>query len=494
MDSAPSPKRHKKSRSGSAELQLQNPGPSVPPPAETITENSRLAAQLAESRHEAETLRRELEALRKKADRLQALLDSAPPPPHDDSERERAYHDRLARAEAALQDAERSRRLVETHWMHAERYLAVIQAQAAQSRAAFGRFLETTTAPFVPRQGGSSSRSEYAPRASLSPSTRRPPEPPPRPSSAAAHRQHSHSDEEEDRSRYKRQRSSSQHDYIVGVFDDEAHRHHQFLRYPTLVTQSHVLDLPVRSLIPESATTTRKRCDNLSRRIRIRARIRPRLGIRRIPILIHIHIHIHTRLPSPPPQRQTHAQNRYMPPPRAIPIPHRDGPGELQIIHDRAPPAPRPPSPEVDSVSVPHSTAGVPPNYQHRFQVPNPSAGYGGYGRRASAVAGVGIGGGGGGGGGGGRKPKLGAYETVVFSLGDSSVTEQQGQGHEQEQVRVGSERRSAGEGSGSSSRAESQAASGSYRSGNSKSRRRTRSPEDEERDEKEKDRSARSR
>ncbi|KAJ7052091.1 hypothetical protein C8F01DRAFT_1262306 [Mycena amicta] len=410
MDSASSPKRHKKSRSGSAELQLQNPGPSVPPPAETITENSRLAAQLAESRHEAETLRRELEALRKKADRLQALLDSAPPPPppghgdsERDSERERAYHDRLARAEAALQDAERSRRLVETHWMHAERYLAVIQAQAAQSRAAFGRFLETTTAPFVPRQG----RSEHAPRASLSPSTRRPPEPPPppRPSSAAAHRQHS--DEEEDRSRYKRQRSSSQHDYIVGVLcftpamdftdlllnsDDEAHRHHQFLRYPTLVTQSHVLDLPVHSPIQESATTTRKGCGNLSRRIRIHARIPP---APRHASYSHPHPHPHShpyspvlieveagpsdsrrRRSSPPPQRQTHAQNRYMPPPRAIPIPHRDGPGELQIIHDRAPPAPRPPSPEVDSVSVPHSTAGVPPNYQHRFQVPNPSAGY----------------------------------------------------------------------------------------------------------------------
>ncbi|KAJ7106974.1 hypothetical protein C8R44DRAFT_941455 [Mycena epipterygia] len=112
------------------------------------TAESQLVVLLSESRAEAESLRRELAAVRKKADadhrQLQSLLASSS---HSISSKNadlevRTFQERLARAEAALREAEMRSRIVESNWIQVDRYLAAMQHQAADSRAAFFRILE----------------------------------------------------------------------------------------------------------------------------------------------------------------------------------------------------------------------------------------------------------------------------------------------------------------------------------------------------------------
>ncbi|KAF7298597.1 hypothetical protein MIND_00806700 [Mycena indigotica] len=426
-------KRQKRSpsRGVSAEPALANP----PPPAVTVqpvSENEyRLAAQLADSRREAEALRRELDAVRKKADRLQALVHS----PQSSHSNEAAYRERLARAEAALQEAERKRRHVETHWIHAERNLSVIHAQAAQSRATFGQFLEEMTTGIDPRPLSSGVSQRF---------------PPSRPSSAAGyvatHHQRGLSDEEEnqDQSRYKRQRSASHHETrrrspppplpTLPPFRHLQRPPGPPMPFPSPPLATHYI--PPQETIPpiRSPSSTRSSHTYPSRPSlpQIYSPVEPEAGTSR-----------RSRTPTqsasfPRHSSQSPTNSRYPPirpalPPTTIPIP--PAASELQIIHDRSPPPPppimRPSSPygQLDSQTVPHTTAGVPAsgNYQHRFQaqVPIGSA----YGRRESGEPGFG-----GyyarGEGGPGRKPtvKLGTYETVIFSLGDEQVPRYPGQ------------------------------------------------------------------
>ncbi|KAF8206907.1 hypothetical protein K438DRAFT_2013510 [Mycena galopus ATCC 62051] len=116
-----------------AEIEITSGSSNVPSTTE-------LLVQLSESRREAELLRRELADARKKADedqrRLQALSRKSPDP------QVRIFQERLARAEAALEDAETRNRFVERNWLQVERYLIIIQQQAADSRVAFSRLME----------------------------------------------------------------------------------------------------------------------------------------------------------------------------------------------------------------------------------------------------------------------------------------------------------------------------------------------------------------
>ncbi|KAJ6617289.1 hypothetical protein B0H10DRAFT_2218772 [Mycena sp. CBHHK59/15] len=121
------------------------------PTAATSSTETQLVILLSESRREAESLREELAAVRKKADSDQRLLNSfldssgqlrqsdIPFPASPDLH---FFHERLAVAEAALEEAEAQNRIVAANWLQVDRYLSAVQHQAADSRAAFSRILE----------------------------------------------------------------------------------------------------------------------------------------------------------------------------------------------------------------------------------------------------------------------------------------------------------------------------------------------------------------
>ncbi|KAJ7494834.1 hypothetical protein B0H11DRAFT_919756 [Mycena galericulata] len=119
----------------------------------TSTTESQLVALLSDSRREAESLRRELAAVQKKAEadqrRLQALLESSSSRTESADLQIRRFQDRIARAEAALEEAEQRSRLIERNWQQVERYLGTIQQQTAASRTAFSRLLEQADGPLV---------------------------------------------------------------------------------------------------------------------------------------------------------------------------------------------------------------------------------------------------------------------------------------------------------------------------------------------------------
>ncbi|KAJ6523830.1 hypothetical protein B0H19DRAFT_1200939 [Mycena capillaripes] len=158
MDSGPAP--NSKSRNVSptaAEIEIATGSSGSAAPARStspaVTE-SQLVLLLSESRREADALRHELAAVRKKADadhrRLQTLTNSntntntikSSATDHAAHPQIRAYQERLARAEAALAEAEARSRFVEQNWLQVERYLSAVQRQAADARAAFARLVQ----------------------------------------------------------------------------------------------------------------------------------------------------------------------------------------------------------------------------------------------------------------------------------------------------------------------------------------------------------------
>ncbi|KAJ7617847.1 hypothetical protein FB45DRAFT_215356 [Roridomyces roridus] len=124
-------------------------------PDHASTESSQLSKLLAESRSEADTLRRELAAVHKKAEadqrHLQALLAAASTKSAAESAQiQRAYKDRLVRAETALEDAEHRSRVVQRNWRLLDNYLGNVQHHASASRAAFSRVIEQNDLAFSP--------------------------------------------------------------------------------------------------------------------------------------------------------------------------------------------------------------------------------------------------------------------------------------------------------------------------------------------------------
>ncbi|KAK7055706.1 hypothetical protein R3P38DRAFT_2848594 [Favolaschia claudopus] len=142
-----------------APAEIENsPGPSTAP----STTESQLVALLTDARREADALRRELSDERKKTDtyhrQLQALSNKSP------NQEVRVLEERLARAEAALEDAESRSRFVERHWLQVERYLTMMQHQAADSRASFTRLMEQGEGILVPPNGSPPTQREIPPR------------------------------------------------------------------------------------------------------------------------------------------------------------------------------------------------------------------------------------------------------------------------------------------------------------------------------------------
>ncbi|KAJ7082651.1 hypothetical protein B0H15DRAFT_436110 [Mycena belliarum] len=143
MDACRPGAKHEGGLSSSAETEVST-GPSS---AAAVSTEGQLVVLLAASRREAAALRDELAAVRKKADadnrRLESLLQSSSNPirPKSPDVQIRAYQERLAHAEAALDEAVTRSRIVESNWLQVDRYLAAIQRQAADSRTAFSRII-----------------------------------------------------------------------------------------------------------------------------------------------------------------------------------------------------------------------------------------------------------------------------------------------------------------------------------------------------------------
>lgn len=131
--------------------------PDPPPPHDPPSHSSaQLAALLADALKDADTLRRELQAAKKRAEDLErryhalaALSD--PKSPHADTAR--IIHDfeqRAVDAEAARDDSESRRRLVLESWHQLDRYLQTVELRAADARAGFAKILaDGATAPLV---------------------------------------------------------------------------------------------------------------------------------------------------------------------------------------------------------------------------------------------------------------------------------------------------------------------------------------------------------
>ncbi|KAJ7871030.1 hypothetical protein B0H13DRAFT_2555750 [Mycena leptocephala] len=359
------------------------------------TTESQLVAMLSESRREAESLRQELVAVRKKADadhrRLQALSIKSP------DHQIRIFQERLARAEAALEEAETRSRFVERNWLQVERYLTAMQNQAADSRAAFSRLMDDIDGRLVlPSESPPARRRDIPLREFIS-------------SSGPGHRSTSNSHLHHDSS------SASSH----------SPRSQDYIRPLPLVTPRRRPSSPLRS--PSGIEDERWHVDEQSDRSPPYKRRRgsglggePGMGFRQRLLTPSSS----SRTPPPLPRihnadRERHPSREHMPPPPALPStdshrPYR--PSEtlrtydarnppLQFIQHRHPPAPpRPPTPP----SPPRARNAADPQhqYQHRFHLSTGSHGP--------------------------RRPvRPGAYETVVFAL--DSDTSTQGIGGDQE-------------------------------------------------------------
>ncbi|KAJ7030315.1 hypothetical protein C8F04DRAFT_1236606 [Mycena alexandri] len=362
----------------------------------TPTTESQLVALLSESRREADSLRRELAAVRKKADadnrRLQALsINSAEHQVH-------VFQERLARAEAALEEADARSRLVEQHWLQVDRYLSLVQYQAADARRAFSRLMEqdnggylvlpdesqrrerrgdiplrdlsasgiySNRAPFDPRpphRGSPSIPESHPPRRSPDYNIRLPPLLPPRRPSTSASAPRSPPAVEEERR------------YIDAYTSDGSPPHKRPRRGSGSRPQSPRSPSPV----PHRRAST--------------SAPRP-------------HEHLRARPPEP-----MHHHHRAMPPPSLLPAPRQDahhrpivprGQPPLQFIQHAPPrpptpprlptPPPRPPTPPrtgfADASAPQHQ-------YQHRFHLSSTPYNHGAR-----------------------RVVRPGAYETVVFAL-----------------------------------------------------------------------------
>ncbi|KAF7335750.1 hypothetical protein MVEN_02230700 [Mycena venus] len=346
------------------------------------TTESQLVALLSESRREAESLRQELAAVRKKADadhrRLEALSIKSP------DHQVRVFQERLARAEAALEEAETRSRFVERNWLQVERYLTIIQHQAADSRAAFSRLMEeddgrlvlpTESLPARRRdtvllKEDSLSTSSHSPQ---SPDYMRPPlitpRRPPSPylrSPSGIEDERWHVDERGNRSPpYKRHRVSGR----GTEFRPRSSRSPSPSSSPPGAF--------VTSPAPGASSQPRPRADAVS--LDRRANTCPRC--------LRFQVREPTPFPFPiPPYRPTSETLRA--------YDARNPP--LQFIQHRHPPAPpRPPTPQ----APPAAADAGPHQYQHRFHLNTAVHGH--------------------------RRPvRPGAYETVVFAL-DSDVPAQ---------------------------------------------------------------------
>ncbi|KAJ7108946.1 hypothetical protein C8R43DRAFT_1043594 [Mycena crocata] len=382
---------------------------------------SELVHLLSQSRREADSLRQELAAVRKKADadhrRLQSFIEA---PSNSASVKSaeiqvRAFQERLAHAEAALEDAETRSGMLERNWLQLDNYLSVVQHQASASRAAFSRIMEqshgtltlsTESLPAMRREIPSgdyfSSRNSmdrsmptftHPRHHSLSPSSslrgqdliRPPPLLLPRHAEPSRLPPLSDIDDERWRGResldapppYKRQRGSRRESEASVIFRPPSPRSYSppvHRRPSSAASPSHPSTLPI----------PRKR------------------------------------------SRSRHPSREYMPPPPAPPVPrlrhetdsrpvhHVSDFGRipvpvppLQIIQHRhpTPPALPPPPPPPPPPPVPES-GDVPHQYQHRFHL-----GTGTYVPR--------------------RLVRPGAYETVVFALDPGEQAHGGGRGRE---------------------------------------------------------------
>ncbi|KAJ7452855.1 hypothetical protein FB451DRAFT_1520903 [Mycena latifolia] len=368
---------------------------------------AQLIVLLAESRREAAWLRQELATVQKKADadhrRLQTLLESSSNParPKSPDLQIRMYQDRIARAEAALHEAETRSRIVEGNWLQVDKYLSAIQRQAADSRTAFSRIISQNDGHLVlPNQAlpllrreiplrdyiSSSPSGEHAPSTSHRPrrdssstslcsprghvrqlpllAPRGPPSSTFRspPDIARAERWEGDGEYPDGPPPHKRSRASG--------------RPHE----------------PERGLRPRSPRGPSPPPRRRSSASTIIPRTRE-AGRARYPSREYMPPPISPPRSRPPPHRQLEP-HRDTSPPRAADISHtydaRNPP--LQIIQHPHPPPPSPPPPPPAPPPPPQQSGDTPHQYQHRFHL-----GAGAYLPR--------------------RLVRPGAYETVVFAL-----------------------------------------------------------------------------
>ncbi|KAJ6468237.1 hypothetical protein C8R45DRAFT_1017993 [Mycena sanguinolenta] len=385
----PSPPAVQESRSmpnATTEIEITS-GPSRLPP----TTDTQLVVLLSESRLEAISLRRELAALRKKSDedqrRLRNLSVKSPDP------QVRVFQDRLARAEAALEDAEARNRFVERNWLQVERYLMIIQQQAADSRVAFSRLMEENDGRLVLPNDSQSIRRRDIPLGDYVSS------------SGSAYRP----------SNLHRNLPSSP----------------EFMRPPPLTTPRRPLSPPSRSPSGVEGGQRWHADDRGDRspphkKLRVSGRsgeFRPRSSRSpppppRSPVYPS---HSATSAPrhKPDPERVRYPSREYMPPPPAPPRPDPYRPSEtlrtydarnppLQFIPHRHPPVPpRPPTPPAPPPPAQTFDAGGPHQYQHRFPLNR-----GVFGPR--------------------RLLRPGAYETMVFALDSDAPPQEVGRAEEE--------------------------------------------------------------
>jgi hypothetical protein len=141
---------------------------SIPSPSTANTPPSSLAALLAESYQEVESLRRELAVVRKRAEKAERLASSLqalqsattptsatsestpngtatanPPTPFPESATRilMDFEDRAVRAEVARDESEARKRVLMDTWTQLESYLAAISEAAADARAGYGRIV-----------------------------------------------------------------------------------------------------------------------------------------------------------------------------------------------------------------------------------------------------------------------------------------------------------------------------------------------------------------
>jgi hypothetical protein len=122
--------------------------------------NLQLATLLKESYKEAENLRRELVATKKRAEKAERMLvglqtiqqsagdvSSSSGPSPDVARMVADYEERISRAERAKDDAEARRRAIQDSWHALDRYFALIEHRAQDARALHARILAGESLP-----------------------------------------------------------------------------------------------------------------------------------------------------------------------------------------------------------------------------------------------------------------------------------------------------------------------------------------------------------
>ncbi|KAG6885954.1 hypothetical protein C0993_007456, partial [Termitomyces sp. T159_Od127] len=119
------------------------------PPHDPAATPAGLAKLLADAYADADALRRELDAMKKRVDhaeRLAAALQALrPPPDHDKPDPVdvlRQWEQRALAAEHARDDADVRRNAVESSWAQLNNYLAQLESVAADARAGFSRVFD----------------------------------------------------------------------------------------------------------------------------------------------------------------------------------------------------------------------------------------------------------------------------------------------------------------------------------------------------------------